>query len=157
MAVDLSQISILARREIEARILGPVLRAFIQDFGKERTLKIVATIIESLAKEAGRQLAKTLGDNSLEAYARGHALWTKEDALQMEILEQTPKKFYFNVTRCRYAEMYKELGIPEFGHLLSCGRDFALIKGFNPQIKLTRTQTIMDGAPYCDFRYELGE
>lgn len=157
MAVDLSQISILARREMEARILGPVLRAFIQEFGKERTLKIVAIVIESLAKEAGVQLAKTLGDNSLEAYARGHSLWTKEDALQMEILEQTPKKFYFNVTRCRYAEMYKELGIPEFGHLLSCGRDVALIKGFNPQIKLTRTQTIMDGAPYCDFRYELME
>lgn len=157
MVADLSQISILARREIEARILGPVLRAFIREFGKEKTLKIVAAIIESIAKETGAQLAQTLGDNSLEAYARGHYLWTKEDALQMEIIAQSPKKFYFNVTRCRYAEMYKELGISEFGHLLSCGRDAALISGFNPQIKLTRTKTIMSGAPYCDFRYELEE
>ncbi|MGB9698242.1 MAG: L-2-amino-thiazoline-4-carboxylic acid hydrolase [Thermodesulfobacteriota bacterium] len=157
MAVDLSQISILARREIEARILGPILKAFIQEFGRERTIKMVAAIIESIAKETGAQLAKTLGDNSLEAYARGHSLWTKEDALQMEILEQSPKKFYFNVTRCRYAEMYKELGIPEFGYLLSCGRDAALMAGFNPQVKLMRTRTIMDGAPYCDFRYEVQE
>jgi hypothetical protein len=51
--------------------------------------------------------------------------------------------------------MYKELGIGELGALLSCGRDAALIVGFNPKIKFTRTQTIMEGAPFCDFRYEL--
>jgi hypothetical protein len=39
------------------------------------------------------------------------------------------------------------------GPMLSCARDFALIEGFNPQIRLTRTQTLMEGAPFCDFRY----
>ena len=61
----------------------------------------------------------------------------------------------FDVTRCRYAEMYRALGIPELGAVLSCGRDFALGAGFNPDLKLTRSQTIMDGAPRCDFRYRL--
>ncbi len=28
-----------------------------------------------------------------------------------------------------------------------------LIQGFNPKIILKRTQTIMQGAAYCDFRY----
>ena len=27
--------------------------------------------------------------------------------------------------------------------------------GYNPKMELTRTQTIMKGAPYCDFRYRL--
>ena len=27
--------------------------------------------------------------------------------------------------------------------------------GFNPAIELTRTQTIMEGAPFCDFRFRL--
>jgi hypothetical protein len=57
------------------------------------------------------------------------------------------------VTRCRYAELYHALGIPELGTLLSCNRDYALIEGFNPDVDLTRTQTIMEGATYCDFRY----
>ncbi len=65
--------------------------------------------------------------------------------------------FAFNVTRCRYAEMYRELGIPHLGPVLSCARDFALIEGFNPLIRLTRTQTLMDGAPTCDFRYRLDD
>ncbi len=34
-------------------------------------------------------------------------------------------------------------------------RDYTLAQGFNPAIELTRTQTIMEGAPFCDFRFRL--
>ena len=43
--------------------------------------------------------------------------------------------------------MYRALGLADLGAShLSCVRDFALVEGFNPEIHLTRTQTIMDGA-----------
>ena len=61
----------------------------------------------------------------------------------------------FNVTRCRYAEMYRELGMADLGGIFSCGRDGALSTGFNSRIKLARTQTIMEGASHCDFRYTI--
>jgi hypothetical protein len=51
--------------------------------------------------------------------------------------------------------MYHRLGLADLGPLLSCGRDGAMIEGFNPDIAFTRTQTIMQGAPFCNFRYEL--
>jgi hypothetical protein len=51
--------------------------------------------------------------------------------------------------------MYRALGIPELGAILSCGRDGALGEGFNPALRLVRTQTIMEGAPCCDFRYRM--
>jgi len=152
---DLSQVSILARREIEARILMPVLNAFIKEYGKDQTVKLVDPVIRELAREGGVQLAKALGGNTIGHFAKGLSAWTREDALRLDVKEQTEKTFAFNVTRCRYAEMYKELGVQEYGGLLSCGRDAALITGFNPKIKFTRTQTIMSGAPYCDFRYDM--
>ena len=157
MGADLSKIGILARREVEARILAPVIKEFIREFGRERTLEIVEPLIKSLAREAGNQLAKFAGGNSLAHFMTGLSLWTMDDALQLKILEQTPKKLFFNVTRCRYAEMYRDLGIPEFGHLLSCNRDGALIEGYNSKITFTRTKTIMEGADLCDFRYELAD
>ncbi len=155
MAADLTKVSILARREIEARILTPVIQALMKELGKERTLKIIAPIIQALAREGGVQLAQLLKGNTLEHFAKGLSLWTREDALQLDRVEQSPTRYAFNVTRCRYAEMYKELGIPDLGVLLSCGRDLALIEGFNPKIQFTRTKTIMEGAPFCDFRYEM--
>ena len=71
----------------------------------------------------------------------------------MTVREQTDEVLAFDVTRCRYAEMYRALGIPELGAVLSCNRDAALIEGFNPEVHFSRTQTIMGGASHCDFRY----
>jgi len=52
-----------------------------------------------------------------------------------------------------HSDILNRLGIPELGAVLSCNRDFSLIEGFNPEVELTRTQTIMEGASHCDFRY----
>jgi fumarate reductase iron-sulfur subunit len=157
MGADLNKIEILTRREIEARIAAPLIKAFVNEFGKERTLKIAESVIRSLAEESGAQLAKVVGGNTIEHFAKTMPLWSKNDALQFDILEQSDKKFSMNVTKCRYAEMYKELGIQDLGYTLSCARDFAMVEGFNPKIELKRKQTIMEGADYCDFRLTLRE
>jgi len=155
MGADLSKVGILTRREIEARIIVPLIKAFIKELGSDRTLEIVKGVIQTLAKESGAQLASHLGGNSIGHFARGLEFWTKDDALQIEVLKQNETIYSFNVLRCRYAEMYKDLGIPEFGSLLSCDRDFAMIEGFNQNIRLTRTKTIMEGADFCDFSYKV--
>jgi hypothetical protein len=78
---------------------------------------------------------------------------TKGGALEIEVTEETEKTFAFNVTRCRYAETYKAMGLGEIGHLLSCNRDGAFCEGYDPKLKLARSQTIMQGASHCDFKY----
>ena len=71
----------------------------------------------------------------------------------IEVIEANDKVFDFNVTRCRYAETYRAMGLGEIGHLLSCNRDGAFCEGYDPKLKLERSQTIMQGASHCDFRY----
>lgn len=147
---------LLQQREIEAKIVGPLLRAFAAELGQERALEIVGQVIRELARHGGRDLAHVLGETTLDAFAQTLARWRENDALEIEVLEQTPEKLSFNVTRCRYAEMYHALGLADLGASLSCQRDYALAQGFNPAIQLERTQTIMEGASYCDFRFRLG-
>jgi hypothetical protein len=53
--------------------------------------------------------------------------------------------------------MYRAMGLGEIGHLLSCQRDATFCEGYDPKLKMTRTQTIMQGADRCDFRYRYGE
>ena len=151
----LNAIGVLTRREIEARIVAPLIEALGREFGRERVLEIARDVIIQLAREQGAQLAEAQQGQTLAHFANTMDAWRKDDALQIEVLEQTDEKFSFNVTRCRYAEMYRALGVPELGALLSCNRDFSLIEGFNPDVTLTRTQTIMQGAPFCNFRYVL--
>ncbi len=155
MSEQKARLPLLEQREIEARIVGPLVRAFAEVVGREKTLEIVAGVIRELARESGAALAETLGESTLQAFAGSLDRWRENGALEIDMLEQTPERLSFNVTRCHYAEMYRALGLGELGASLSCQRDFALAQGFNPSIELTRTQTIMGGASYCDFRFHL--
>jgi hypothetical protein len=148
-------IGVLTRREAEARIVAPLLEALGAEFGRERVMEIARQVIEQVARQQGTELAQALGGCSLLQFAGALEAWKKGDAMEMDVLEQNEERFHFNVTRCRYAEMYQVLGIPELGRTLSCSRDFALVEGFNPEIELERTQTILGGAPFCDFRYQI--
>lgn len=157
MEDPLNAIGVLKRREIEARVVGPLLEALGEEFGRERVQEVASDTIVQIARQQGEELAKSLGGCTLAHFAASLEAWKKDGALQIEVLEQNEERFDFNVTRCRYAEMYRALGIPELGTLLSCNRDRALIEGFNPQADLERTQTIMEGAAFCDFRYRLSK
>jgi len=152
---DINNVSMLVRREIESLIAGPMIKAFIEEFGKQKTETVVKKVIRDLAMESGKMLAAFTGGNKLSDLEKGLPLFAQGGALEFEIVEADSEKISMNITRCRYAEMYKKNGMPEFGYLFSCGRDYALIEGFNPDIVLTRTQTIMEGANYCDFCFSL--
>jgi len=151
--VELNAVGVLKRRVIEARILAPVVHAMAAEFGVERVHEILRQVIVGIAKAQGSGMAESCGGTSVEEFADTLEYWKADGALEMEVLERSEKRLSYNVTRCRYAEMYRELGIPELGAILSCGRDAALIEGFNPTVQLTRTQTLLGGAPHCDFRY----
>lgn len=153
----LNAIGVLTRREVEARLLAPLLDALGEEFGRERVIEIVKDTIVDIARRQGAELAKAKGGDDIKTFAESLENWKKDDAMQIEVLGQDGAHFDFNVTRCRYAEMYRALGIPELGAVLSCNRDWALIEGFNLEIELSRTQTLMEGAPYCNFRYTLKE
>lgn len=152
---ELNAVGVLRRRTIEARVLAPVLDALGREFGRERVLAVARETIIGLARAQGDELARVNGSRSLPTFAGTLDRWQADDALRIDVLRSDEAAFDFNVTRCRYAEMYRALGIPELGALLSCNRDAALIEGFNPDVTLTRTQTLMGGASHCDFRYRV--
>jgi hypothetical protein len=152
-----AKIGVLTRREVEARILTPVIDALGESFGPEAVLSVVQSTIVKIARQQGADLSNLIGNNSLQHFYETLQFWTRDDALNIEEIESSDDVLSFNVTRCRYAELYDRLGIRDIGTIFSCARDFALIEGFNPDVSLTRTQTIMEGAPFCDFRYRLNK
>jgi len=150
---DEPKITHLERRRIEANVLVPMIQAMQRELGKERANEIARKAIVELARRDGERWAAQFGTD-LEALGRVSGVWSAGGGLEIEPLRRSDRALEFNVTRCRYAEYFKELGLPELGALFHCARDFAMIEGFNPGIGLKRTQTIMEGASHCDFRFE---
>jgi len=85
--------------------------------------------------------------------ALAFASFARGNAVTYSVLEQSQDSYEIDVTQCQYAQFYKELGEPELGFLLVCSSDLPFAEGLGPDIELTRTQTIMQGASHCDFRY----
>ena len=149
-------VSHLQRRELQAPIAACLIREFAKAVGNEAALAIATAAIREDARISGKALAEKLGGNSLAELARVvREVWSEGDAVSIRVLEESRERLSFDVLRCRYAEMYEAQGLKDLGFCLSCSRDGAFAKGFNPRIALARTQTLMEGAEYCDFRFTL--
>ena len=147
-------LSMLEKRKIEAEILKEVYETLKASHGEAVARRTVEESVRRSAIEQARQFAAAApGGTSLKAFQDVMPLWTKGGALEIEVQEQSADTFALNVVRCRYAESYKAMGLGEIGHLLSCNRDGAFCEGYDPRLKLERTQTIMQGASHCNFRY----
>ncbi len=150
------ELGILARRKIEAEIIKPVYEILVREVGKARAQAVIGEAIEQAAIQAGKNFAAAEPKQAdLRSFVDLQYLWEKDNALDVRVIEDDGQRYDYDVTRCRYAEMYHEMGLGEIGHLLSCARDDKFIVGYAPDVELTRTQTIMSGAPCCDFRYRV--
>ena len=147
-------IPLIERIKIQAQVLVPLVKALQAELGEERANALVRKTLGNTFRRLGEQWWQSkqsthVGENMASAFAS----FAKGDALDYSVRTQSQDVYEVDVTGCRYAQFYKELGEPELGFLLVCSQDFTFAEGLGPDIKLTRTQTIMQGASHCDFRY----
>jgi hypothetical protein len=154
----MSDIPLIERARIQAQVLVPLLKALQAELGEERANAIVRKALGELYRQFGEEFwrarkSQDVGDNMASAFKT----FAAGNALDYDVIKRTPDAFEVNVTACRYARFYQELGVPELGFLLVCSADFTMADGYDPDVRLTRTQTIMQGASHCDFRYRRGK
>lgn len=152
-----SDLPILEQRRIEANLVKPIYEEMAATLGEEKAQEILGSAIVKHAVSQGQAYAEASraegNEPSLQGFYKLLPQWTAGGALEMDVLEENEEHVNFNITRCRYSEMYKEMGLGHIGHLLSCNRDGTFCEGYDPSIKFERTQTIMSGASHCNFRY----
>lgn len=147
-------ISVIEQAKIQAQVLVPLVKALQAELGEARANALVRNTLGDLYRRFGEAFWQAKNDTNLgQAVASAFKTYARDDALAYDVIEQTQDAFAFDVKRCAYAEFYKALGEPELGFLMVCTADFATAEGFGPDVRLTRTQTIMQGADHCDFRY----
>jgi len=130
-------IPLIAQREIEANIAVALINRYAATMGRPQAIAIARETIQSLAESAGRQMAAAMGSHSLADLAQVvREVWAREGALDIVFIDAHRDRLAFDVH-------------------LSCCRDAAFARGFNPAIQMERTRTIMEGAPSCDFRFTL--
>jgi hypothetical protein len=149
-------VPLIEQVKIQARVLVPLVKALQAELGEARANAIVQKALGDLYREYGEKWWRAQGASNLgEKVASAFDWFAAGGALDYEVVKQAPDAFEVNVTGCRYAKFYHEIGAAELGFLLTCSADFPMAAGFGTDVQFTRTQTIMQGASHCDFRYAL--
>ena len=153
--VDTTEVAIshLQRRKIEGRVLIPFIQALRDKFGEAVASEVVDETIRKLAAEDGARWAATYGRTTASMRWMAQELWAGRGGMDVQVIGESEDHLDFNVTRCGYAEFYKELGLADLGVRVHCNRDHAMLVGFNNELELSRSQTIMAGATCCDFGF----
>ncbi len=151
----MTELPTLTKRRLQTQVIGPIYAEMVAHLGEVKAGEILDSAIKKAAIAEGQSFAAKApgGVTSMTDFIKLYELWTADGALEMDVLEASDTTFNFNITRCKYAETYKEMGLGKIGHLLSCNRDGTFCEGYDSRITLDRKQTIMEGASCCTFRY----
>ena len=146
------------RAKIHAEVLVPILQHLQDEVGRERALEILRAAVGEMTRKNMSEFVDAVGnDKAVAVVWRGvsdKATWERVHPLVVEDREVTDTLAEFDVVDCGYAKYFNEIGQPELGFLMVCSADFDMIDSV-PEIELTRSQTRMQGAQHCDFRYRL--
>jgi len=147
-----SQIQFSARHH--ALLFAWISRAVIHNCGEERGAQIVRAGVQRYGEERGHRMA-------LRAQANGHTLsmtnylaygeWQAEPGeTDQEIVERTPDA-RVRVNQCPWYSAWEEAQLLPYGRIYCQVVDEALVKGFNPQLKLDVESTLSSDEKPCDF------
>jgi predicted ArsR family transcriptional regulator len=150
------KISLLDKTRIQAQVLAPMLRALRAELGKDKADAIVRQALRDWSKQLFAAIGDGVEGGPRRKWAAIQSIWGEVSGREVtvEILRHDKEAMDIDVTRCRFAEFFRALGEPELGALLICEADFDIVSVGAGEVSLDRSQTIMQGAPRCTFRYK---
>ena len=142
-------VSVIQQAKIQAQVLVPLVKALRAELGEARANALVRRALGDTYRRHGAEFWRAKNEKDLgKTMASAFATYARDDALDYEVIERSQDSFAMNVTGCRYAEFYKELGEPELGFLLVCSADFDTAGGFDRDIELTCVETLLLAGEY---------
>jgi hypothetical protein len=117
---------------------------------KQDAIKAISEFIENKLEERRNpeKYDKSVGE-LIERISPGYERWRSQD---VAIKVEGDKRAIVRVSRCKWAEVMEGLD-KDLAHAMICNTDFKNATIFNEEFILTRTQTLMQEADYCDFCY----
>ena len=150
------KISLLDKTRIQAQVLVPVMRALRAELGNEKANALVKDALRKWSKQLFADVGKDIEGSPRRKWAtmQGALGEVTEREVTFDMLRHDKEAYEFDVTSCRFAQFFRALGEPELGALLVCETDVDIAAAGGSDVSFSRSQTIMQGAPSCTFRYK---
>jgi len=151
-----SQISYLNRVKAQSEVIIPVLNRLRKELGKDQANELVYGALRDWSREVFSEAGSKKEGSGFEVWSE---MSEELDALaaddiEYETLREDSEALEFNVTSCKFAQFFKELGEPELGAILTCEVDHHMTAVSQQEVHLDIEKTIMKEDKLCDFRFK---
>jgi hypothetical protein len=137
-----------------ALLFAWISRAVVQRVGAERGEAVVREGVRRYGQQRGRRMA-------LRAQAHGEALsmfnyliygeWRAEGSQSEQRVLASDPHFHVQVTGCPWHAVWQAHDLIPYGRLYCLEIDEALVRGYNPRLKLSVNATLPNDLRDCDF------
>ncbi|MFX1318195.1 MAG: L-2-amino-thiazoline-4-carboxylic acid hydrolase [Promethearchaeota archaeon] len=124
-------------------------RTLIDELGDAKGKVLILKAVESYGTERGKIIRKRVEQAGLELTMENFSKFSDLPQSGWEYSEE-------GTTYCCYAEAWMDRGVEDLGRLY-CEVDFALLKAYNPKMRLRRVGSLLDGDPCCKSKIEFVE
>jgi hypothetical protein len=129
----------------------------LEIFGGEEGDRLLFAAVEQYGEERGRRMAKRCSARGrpldMESYL-AFAEWRYAKDFEKKPLFDEPYRAY-RVLRCPWVLSWKQAGLAEFGKYYCRAVDRAILRGFNPMLRLEMPGYLSgEGAEYCEFHWK---
>ena len=116
-------------------------KTLTRELGDERGKELILRAVKSYGTERGLAIRKKVQEAGLDLTIANFSKFSDLPSAGWEHNEE-------GTTYCCYAEAWMTRGVEELGRLY-CEVDFALLKAYNPKIRMKRAGTVLNGDPWC--------
>ncbi len=151
-----TQTSYMQWVKTQTDVLVPLLRHLRTELGEEKANALVYPALREHMKKWISEFASNESDDPVKNFIKTSEMLeeTFKGDVDYDVLKNDDEGLDLNVTRCRYAQFFRQLGEPELGAILVCEADDHIADLSAPTVNFSRTDTMMKGGTHCPFRYK---
>jgi hypothetical protein len=151
-----SGISMLDKVRIQAQVLVPVMQALRAELGRDKADALVKGALRDWSKQIFAGIAEGIDGSPRRKFAAMNTALADvtEREVTFDMHRRDKEALEYDIRSCRFAEFFRALGEPDLGALLICQTDVDIADAGGSEVSFSRTQTLMQGASCCNFRYK---
>jgi hypothetical protein len=143
---------------LASQLFSTMAKHIMEELGPEKGEALIKKAVESFGRERGKRIAKTVQDSGKPLSLRNWLIYTDISPDNFSAKPRLPEgDLEAEVSSCAFYNAAEKWGLGQYAQLYCKYADFAILDGYNPDVKLLLEQRQKTGKDYCLFRYIMKE
>lgn len=142
-----------------AQLFSLTARRLIEKLGEEEGEAVLRVAVEEFGRERGRNIAERVKGLGLPLSFKNWLIYADIDSsanfAALPAIENGD--LVVRVDSCTFFEAARSWKLEQYAHIYCRNVDYAILAGYNPDIKLILTERSAAGKDHCVFRYIMKE